>query len=103
MTFDTTHFDIAHADVRRAVEIALAEDIGAGDVTTEACIPPELLAEARFVARQQMVLAGVELLNLLFDDVQLLNRSGDNVSAGVPIAIVHESARICCSRVNAWR
>jgi nicotinate-nucleotide pyrophosphorylase (carboxylating) len=91
-------FDIEHPDVRRAVENALAEDIGSGDVTTEACIFPELLAEARFVARQQMVLAGVELLNLLFDDVQLLNRSGDDVSAGEPIAIVHGSARTLLSR-----
>jgi nicotinate-nucleotide pyrophosphorylase (carboxylating) len=91
-------FDISHPDVRRAVENALAEDIGAGDVTTDACIPASLLAEARFVARQQMVLAGVELLNLLFDEVALLKRSGDRASCGEELAIVRGSARTLLTR-----
>lgn len=91
-------FDIAHPDVRQAVENALAEDIGAGDVTTDACVPSELLAEARFVARQEMVLAGVELLNLLFEDVTFLKHSGEKVPNGEPIALVRGSARILLTR-----
>jgi nicotinate-nucleotide pyrophosphorylase (carboxylating) len=98
MTFDIGHFDIAHADVRRAVENALAEDIGAGDVTTDACISSALLAEARFVARQEMVLAGVELLKLLFGEVTLLKSSGDKVTFGESIAIVRGSARTLLTR-----
>ena len=60
-------FEITHPDVKRAVEIALAEDVGAGDLTTNSCIPVELRAEARFVAKQEMTVAGVELLGLLFE------------------------------------
>src|SRR5215472_13378574 len=63
---DAMKFDIAHPDVRRAVEAALAEDVGAGDLTTDSTIPAELQAEARFVAREPMTVAGVELLSLLF-------------------------------------
>jgi len=91
-------FDIAHPDVRRAVENALAEDVGTGDVTTDACISSCLVAEARFVARQKLVLAGVELLDLLFDDVTLLKNSGDRVSDGEPIALVRGSARTLLTR-----
>jgi nicotinate-nucleotide pyrophosphorylase (carboxylating) len=98
MTFDIGPFDIAHADVRRAVENALAEDVGTGDVTTDACISSTLLAEAHFVARQEMVLAGVELLRLLFDDVTLTKSSGERVSAGEAITTVRGSARTLLTR-----
>src|SRR6185437_12083640 len=58
-------FNYSHPDIRRAVEDALAEDIGSGDITTNACIPAELHAEAKFIAKQDLTLAGVELLELL--------------------------------------
>ena len=58
-------FDAGHKDVRRAIDAALAEDLGAGDLTTDACIPAEMRAEARFVARQDLTVAGVELLDVL--------------------------------------
>ena len=60
-------FDITHPDVRAAVERALSEDLGSGDITTNSCIPADAHAEARFVAKQDMTVAGVELLALLFD------------------------------------
>src|SRR5437879_4748488 len=87
-----------HTDVRLVVEAALAEDIGAGDLTTNSCIPPELRAEARFVAKQSMVVAGAELLQLLFDDVELKKRSGDAAVAGDEIALVRGPARMLLTR-----
>ncbi len=89
---------IDHPDVRRAVENALAEDIGAGDLTTDACIPASLEAEGRFVAQQDLTLAGVELLALLFDRPVLAKRSGERVSKGEQIALVRGPARVLLSR-----
>src|SRR5207244_1290042 len=77
-----------HADVRRVVEAALAEDIGRADITTDSCIPGHLRAEARFVAKQSMVVAGVEVLAVLFDDVELKKRSGERAVVGDEIAVV---------------
>jgi|HubBroStandDraft_1064217.scaffolds.fasta_scaffold87691_2 nicotinate-nucleotide pyrophosphorylase (carboxylating) len=91
-------FDISHPDARRAVEIALAEDIGTGDITTNACVSAELLAEARFVAKQELTLAGVELLQILFNDVSLLKRSGDRIHTGEELAIVRAPARLLLTR-----
>jgi nicotinate-nucleotide pyrophosphorylase (carboxylating) len=91
-------FDIAHPDVRRAVENALAEDIGSGDVTTEACIPSTLPAEARFAAQQEMTLAGVELLTLLFEEPVCRKRSGDRAATGEEIALARGPARLLLSR-----
>jgi nicotinate-nucleotide pyrophosphorylase (carboxylating) len=90
-------FDIAHPDVRRAVDFALAEDIGSGDLTTEACIPAALTAEARFVAQEGMTLAGVELLELLFGGFDG-KRSGQRLPAGEQFATVHGPARLLLTR-----
>lgn len=44
-------------NLRRLVKLAKAEDLGAGDVTS-ALLPADLHADARFVARQELVLCG---------------------------------------------
>ena len=87
-----------HPDARRAVEIALAEDVGAGDLTTNACIPAELRAEGRFVAKQEMTVAGVDLLELLFDSPLIGKQSGDRAAPGDLIATVRGPARTLLTR-----
>jgi len=91
-------FDIHHPDVKRAVENALAEDLGAGDITTDSCIPAELNARAEFVAKQDLTLAGVELLVLLFEASEIKKHSGDRVLAGTVIATARGPARLLLSR-----
>ncbi len=49
------------------VRAALVEDLGrAGDITTDALVPPGLQAEAAFVARQAGTLSGIDLAALAF-------------------------------------
>lgn len=48
------------------IELALAEDLPAGDVTTEAIIPEEAMARAAFQAKQDGVLAGIEAAARVF-------------------------------------
>jgi len=45
---------------------ALSEDIGSGDVTTEATIPAELHSEAVILAKQHLVLAGIDVAREVF-------------------------------------
>jgi nicotinate-nucleotide pyrophosphorylase (carboxylating) len=100
-------FDYRHPEVLDAVRRALAEDIGPGDVTSQACVPPERRAHGQFVARELMVLAGEGLLPLLYaerggvDDLQLLKRSGERLQPGEVIATVRGKARTLleCERV----
>jgi len=77
---------------------ALIEDIGSGDITTNACIPADLRGEARFVAKQEMTLAGGELLTILFSDVTLLKFSGDRIGPGDVLATVRADARTLLTR-----
>lgn len=89
---------MTHPDVKRAVEIALAEDIGSGDLTTDSCIAAELRAEGRFMAKQEMTVAGVELLELLFENPVIVKKSGDRAAAGDLIATVRGPARTLLTR-----
>jgi len=91
-------FNIDDPEVVDAVHRALYEDAGTGDVTTEACIPADLRAEGRFIARQAMIVAGSELLYLLFDDVRIERHSGDPANDGQVIAIVGGPAQILLTR-----
>lgn len=50
------------ADLRELVAAALAEDVGAGDVTSEATVPEEARGRARVVQKQPGVVFGLELV-----------------------------------------
>ncbi|MBI3665432.1 MAG: carboxylating nicotinate-nucleotide diphosphorylase [Acidobacteria bacterium] len=88
-----------HPEISRVIRSALEEDIGAGDVTTEACVPAETRGAGVFLARQALVLAGVELLPEIYqvpggiERVQLLHHSGDEIRADEAVARVEGRLR----------
>ena len=91
-------FDVNHPDVRRAIDFALAEDVGSGDITTNACVDANLQAEAHFIAKQDIIVAGSELLAILFESPHILKPSGSRVRAGEEIASVRAGARTLLTR-----
>ena len=84
-----------HPEITDAIARALAEDIGPGDVTTEACVPAGNTAAGTFVNREPMVAAGVELLPQIYteEEVTLLYNSGDRLTENTDIARVSGRAR----------
>ena len=74
---------------------ALAEDIGPGDVTTEACVPAEAKASGFFLVREPLVVAGAELLPILYDeeDLEVLHHSGESMGSETVLARVRGAAR----------
>lgn len=84
-----------HPEIVDAVRRALAEDIGSGDVTTDVCVPPDVKARGVFLSREPMIVAGVDLLSILYDneDIEVLRNSGVPIEEGVTIASVRGSAR----------
>jgi nicotinate-nucleotide pyrophosphorylase (carboxylating) len=52
--------------VDRLIDLALEEDIGPRDVTTQALIPPELQGEAHIRAKQALVVAGLPVAARVF-------------------------------------
>jgi nicotinate-nucleotide pyrophosphorylase (carboxylating) len=53
----------------RLIDLALEEDLGVGDVTTQALIPPDLQGEAHLRAKQDLVVAGLPVVALVFRKV----------------------------------
>jgi nicotinate-nucleotide pyrophosphorylase (carboxylating) len=94
-------------EVRSCVAHALAEDIGTGDITTILTVPENLVASGTFFARQELVLAGVELLPLIYelqggvDKLDLIQSAGACLRSGDPVAHVIGKARtlLACERV----
>src|ERR1035438_5892886 len=80
-------------DVALIVRRALEEDIGSGDVTSQACIPTDRRATGLFIARHHLVLAGTEVLPLMYDQLHLRRHDGEEVRDGEVIAEVHGRAR----------
>lgn len=52
--------------VRTIVQLALAEDLGLGDITTDNLIPPTSLSKARLIAKADGVICGVDLAREVF-------------------------------------
>jgi nicotinate-nucleotide pyrophosphorylase (carboxylating) len=77
---------------------ALEEDIGSGDVTTELCVPADRQARGAFIVREPVVVAGVELLPLLYQHIELKVESGTMLKPGQEIAVVRDGARILLTR-----
>ena len=78
--------------VDRIIENALDEDIGPGDITTSAIVDPELKGEARLLAKEGLVLAGMEVFSRVFSILDQGTRvesqfhDGDRVRDGAWIA-----------------
>jgi nicotinate-nucleotide pyrophosphorylase (carboxylating) len=49
------------------VRLALEEDIGPGDITTDSCVPAGRRARGRFLAREPLIVAGLEVLHEVYE------------------------------------
>jgi nicotinate-nucleotide pyrophosphorylase (carboxylating) len=91
--------DIDPERVRRIVRLAVEEDVGARDATTEATVDADARATGVFVARQPLLIAGLDVALEVFRIVdpkigwETRAREGDRFDTGNAIASVTGSAR----------
>lgn len=85
----------------RVLRAALEEDVGAGDVTTQAAVPPGTRARAVLIAKEPLRLAGLPGFVRTFELLEggelrweLFCREGEDVPAGVRILRVEGDARV---------
>ena len=80
--------------VHRLIDLALEEDIGPGDITTQTTIDPEVLAEAHIRAKEELVVAGLPVAQAVFahldEEVIFAPRvdDGELVAPGTVLAAV---------------
>jgi len=91
--------DAALREVDGCIERALAEDIGSGDVTTNAIVSPAITIRGKIVAKQSGIIAGLDIASRVF---ALLDNSvvfeavaeeGARVEKGAVVARLAGSAR----------
>jgi nicotinate-nucleotide pyrophosphorylase (carboxylating) len=89
----------AFHQVRYLIQAAIEEDIGRGDVTTEATIAEHVMSRARLIAKQEMVLAGMEIFRGVYATldsavhIKSSYKDGDFLPAGTIIADLKGRAR----------
>mgnify|MGYP001465422881 CR=1 FL=1 len=87
-------------DIERIVKTALEEDIGLGDITTEATVEVGVLARAELVAKEDFVIAGLDVAAQVFAELdpevgfEKLKQDGEKVSRGEVLAWIRGEARI---------
>jgi len=85
--------------ISRVVELALMEDIGMGDLTSEAILTDADLGGAEFLCKEEGILAGLDVAALVFQycdhSISLIRkvRDGTAVKPGMVLAIVDGSAK----------
>ena len=88
------------------IAIAIQEDIGKGDVTTEFFVPPDLRVSARIIAREKAITAGTETAAEVFrridpaTQVRIVSADGSNVNPG---DLIIEIDGLACSILKAER
>ena len=85
--------------IDKIIDSALEEDLGPGDITTAALVDPFMKGKARALAREEIILAGIEVFSRVFSRldpeiiVECKYHDGDVVPRGEDICIVKGSMR----------
>lgn len=96
-------FPLSSDEVSTFIDSAFAEDIGTGDVTAEYTIPAEAILHATMNAREDIVLAGLPLIEPIFKrldpdcQIEFAAQEGDKLTAGSDILSVKGKARALLS------
>jgi nicotinate-nucleotide pyrophosphorylase (carboxylating) len=86
--------------IYEAVERALLEDLGRGDITSRATIRTMARSTGSFLAKQDLVLAGIEVADAVFSwfdietQIQSTANDGDEIKAGKVFARVMGDAQV---------
>ena len=95
--------ELTTAEIRRAVRAALAEDLGGGDATTLATVPPNARSVALMRVREPLVIAGIQFAELAFRElspkieIKKLSRDGQRAEAGDTLLKISGSSRALLS------
>jgi nicotinate-nucleotide pyrophosphorylase (carboxylating) len=86
-------------DADRIIALALAEDVGPGDVTTLTTVPEACRGSAMFLAKAQGIAAGLPLVQRVYSQldpavqVRVFVSDGSSVKAGMKLATVSGPSR----------
>ncbi len=74
-----------HPEIMAAIRLALAEDIGDGDVTSNSIIPPEATLNGQIIAKQSGVIAGLDVARTVYEMVDARIEMSSRVEEGARV------------------
>ena len=92
-------YNMLNDAMKSFIALALKEDIGAGDVTSESSVPADLFQKGYILAKEEGVVAGVEVAEEVFRQVDssvsfnAIVKDGDSVSFGDVVIELEGPAR----------
>jgi nicotinate-nucleotide pyrophosphorylase (carboxylating) len=95
--------ELSAAETRKAVQAALAEDIGSGDATTLATVPETAAAKSVMRTRELLVVAGLDFAETAFRQlspkikIKKIARDGQRIAAGKTLLKISGPARAILS------
>jgi nicotinate-nucleotide pyrophosphorylase (carboxylating) len=82
-----------NGDILASIGEFLAEDIGRGDITTQACVSDDVSAQGRFLAKENLVVCGLAVAEAVFihldeesPEIEAFVNEGEEVTAGTVFA-----------------
>ncbi len=90
---------ILHPDILVAIQRALAEDIGRGDITTNSIVSPDASMQGRIIAKQNGIVAGLDVTKAVYEIVDPKIEFNASISEGAlvtnrqSVATISGSAR----------
>lgn len=93
--------DLDPHKLKKIVQVALKEDIGKGDITSNSVIPLEMRGLGLIFAQEDGILAGLGVARMVFESIDEeiefapKMKDGDRIEKGMVVATVIGSARTC--------
>jgi nicotinate-nucleotide pyrophosphorylase (carboxylating) len=79
----------------------LSEDLGRGDITTQACVAPDVRAQGKFLAKENLVVCGLDVAEAVFlhldeesPEIETTITEGDAVESGTVFATLRGYADV---------
>lgn len=85
--------------IEKLIEMALAEDIGSGDITSQAIIDKDKKVKAEIIVKENGIIAGLPLAEIIFHVLdksikfKSLVKDGQKVKKGTKVADIYGNAR----------
>lgn len=96
---DMKTYQLDQEKVLKIIDIALKEDVGEGDITTETLFPDDIECRAEIKSKEQGILCGTEVARLVFEklddsfDWEEKKSDGDMLSSGDIVAVIRGNQR----------
>lgn len=89
--------DTLKEQIDQFIDLALQEDVGPGDYTSLACIPPDSISKAKLLVKDPGVIAGIEVAKAVFKKVDPNAELDIKIEDGSPVSVGDVAFTVSCN------